>query len=88
MKSLRWSDHARKKTTAREIDEAAVEQALTNPDAIVAGKPRSQIYMRRYRDTVLQTEMLMRVVVEETEAELVVVTVYRTSKFAKYEVEK
>jgi hypothetical protein len=29
--------------------------------------------------------MLLRVVVEETDAELVVVTLYKTSKFRKYE---
>lgn len=41
--------------------------------------------MRRYRDDVLRTEMLLRVIVEETRAELVVVTLYKTSKFRKYE---
>ena len=41
--------------------------------------------MRRYFDSVLQTEMLVRVVVEETETESVVVTLYKTSKFKKYE---
>ncbi len=39
----------------------------------------------RYRDDVLRTEMLLRVIVEETRAELVVVTLYKTSKFGKYE---
>jgi hypothetical protein len=41
--------------------------------------------MRRYTDAVLQTPMLLRVVVEETPSELVVVTLYKTSKFGKYE---
>ena len=36
-------------------------------------------------DSVLQTEMLLRVVVEETETEWVIVTLYKTSKFKKYE---
>jgi len=35
-------------------------------------------------DAVLQTPMLLRVVVEETPAEMVVVTLYKTSKFGKY----
>ena len=43
------------------------------------------IFMRRYADSVLQTEMLLRVVVEETETEWVIVTLYKTSKFKKYE---
>jgi hypothetical protein len=41
--------------------------------------------MRRYFDDVLQMEMLLRVVVEETAAEITVVTLYKTSKFGKYE---
>jgi hypothetical protein len=41
--------------------------------------------MRRYFDDVLRVEMLLRVVVEETDEELTVVTLYKTSKFAKYE---
>jgi hypothetical protein len=55
------------------------------PDAVVPGRPPRQIYMRRYPDAVLQTEMLLRVVVEATAEELVIVTLYKTSKFAKYE---
>jgi len=42
-------------------------------------------FMRRYFDAILETEMLLRVVLDETEAELTVVTLYKTSKFAKYE---
>ena len=34
---------------------------------------------------VLETEMLLRVVVEETGTERVVVTLYKTSRFRKYE---
>jgi hypothetical protein len=41
--------------------------------------------MRRYFDAILETEMLLRVVVEETDTQLTVVTLYKTSKFAKYE---
>ena len=41
--------------------------------------------MRRYFDEILEAEMLLRVVVEETDVELTVVTLYKTSKFAKYE---
>ena len=41
--------------------------------------------MRRYRDAMLQTEMLLRVVVEEIAKEFVSVTLHKTSKFKKYE---
>jgi len=42
--------------------------------------------MRRYFDEVLRAKILLRVAVEENEMELTVVTLYKTSKFAKYEV--
>lgn len=40
--------------------------------------------MRRYFDTLLQQEMLLRVVIEEAAEEMVVVTVYKTSRFDRY----
>lgn len=40
--------------------------------------------MRCYFDTSLGHEMLLRVVVEETAVERVVITVYKTSRIAKY----
>jgi len=58
---------------------------IARPDSIVPGQWRRRIFMRRYFDAILETEMLLRVVVEETDTELTVVTLYKTSKFAKYE---
>ena len=40
--------------------------------------------MRRYFDERLQQEMLIRVVLEETENERVITTVYIASKIGKY----
>lgn len=40
--------------------------------------------MRRYFDQVLQQEILLRMVVEDTATERVVITVYKTSQVAKY----
>jgi hypothetical protein len=85
MKSIRWSAHARKKAAKREVPENEVERTIARPDSIVPGEWRRQIFMRRYFDAILETEMLLRVVVQETDTELTVVTLYKTSKFAKYE---
>ena len=62
-----------------------MERTIARPDSIVPGQWRRQIFMRRYFDAILETEMLLRIVVEETDVELTVVTLYKTSKFAKYE---
>ena len=85
MKPIRWTAHARKKVAAREVSMADIEQTIARPDSIVSGHPPRRIFMRRYFDDVLQSEMLLRVVVEETDAEMAVITLYRTSKFKKYE---
>jgi len=85
MKPIRWSVHARGKATKREADQVEVEQAIIRPDSVIQGQPPRSIFMRRYFDKVLKMELLLRVVVEETETELIVVTLYKTSKFRKYE---
>jgi uncharacterized protein DUF4258 len=85
MKPIRWSAHARKKAAKREVQQNEVERTVAQPDSIAPGQGRRSIFMRRYFDAILETEMLLRVVVEETDKELTVVTLYKTSKFAKYE---
>ncbi len=40
--------------------------------------------MRRYHDEVLGQEILLRAVIEDTMNEIVVVTVFKTSKISKY----
>ncbi|OQC08223.1 MAG: hypothetical protein BWX80_00551 [Candidatus Hydrogenedentes bacterium ADurb.Bin101] len=77
--------HARKKADAREVSNTEIEGTILLPDSIMPGRPPRQVYTRRYFDDVLQTEMLLRVVVEETPTEITVITLYKTSKFAKYE---
>ena len=86
MKPIRWSAHARKKAATREVKQKEVEQTISRPDSIVPGQCPRRIFMRRYFDQILRAEMLLRVVVEGTDVELTVVTLYKTSKFAKYEV--
>lgn len=86
MKPIRWSAHARKKAAKREVQENEVERTIARPDSIVPGHSQRRIFMQRYFDAILETEMLLRVVVEERDEELIVVTLYKTSEFAKYEV--
>ena len=85
MKPIRWTIHAERKAAEREVPRAEVELTVRRPESAVAGEPPRRIHMRRYTDATLQSPMLLRVVVEETPTELVVVTLYKTSKFGKYE---
>ena len=84
MKSIRWTLHALQNLTDREIDQEEVNQALDQPTAIAPGQIPRSIYMRRYFDKVLQQDMLLRVVVEETIGEKVVVSVYEMSQITRY----
>lgn len=84
MKPVRWAPHALENLVVREIDRGAAEEALANPDLVVPDSPNREVYMRRYVDDLLQQQMLIRLILEHGTDEDVVVTVYKTSKIAKY----
>jgi len=84
MKPVRWSPHALDNLDDREIDRQAAEKTLTEPEFVAPGEFPRLVLMRRYFDQVLQQEMLLRMIVEDTATERVVVTVYKTSQIAKY----
>jgi hypothetical protein len=84
LKPIRWTAHALDNLRDREIDRQEVEQTLLAPEIALPEQPPREIWMRRYFDTILQQEMLLRVVVEETPREIVVITVYKTSQIERY----
>ena len=83
-KPVRWTDHALDNLGDREIARPEADRALREPEAVAPGDAGRQVLMRRYSDEVLGQEMLLRIVVEETSSERVVVTAYKTSRFKKY----
>jgi hypothetical protein len=84
LKPIRWTSHAWDDLAVRDIPRDEAERTLAAPDHIAEGRKPRAIYQRRYYDTLLGQEMLLRVVIEETELERVIVTLYKTSKFKKY----
>jgi hypothetical protein len=84
VKLTRWTSHALENLVAREIDREEAEKTLAAPDLVVPGHASRWILTRRYYDTLLQQEMLLRMIVEETATERIVVTVYKTSQIARY----
>jgi len=84
MTGIRWAPHALRNLADREIDRVEAERTLVDPERVAPGQPSRMVFMRRYFDMLLQQEMLLRVVVEETADEIVVVTLYKTSQVAKY----
>ncbi len=84
VKPVRFSDHVLANLTDHDIDRGEVEKTLAEPEAIEPGHEGEQVYMRRYHDTVLDQQMLLRVIIEESDSEIVVVTVYKTSQIGRY----
>lgn len=88
MKPFRWTPHAENEVKSREIDRTEVETTLRQPDFVAPGQPPRTVYSRRYFDSLLQSDMLLRVIVEETATEVTIITLYKTSNFKKYEKER
>lgn len=84
MKPIRWTNHARQNLAEREIDRPEVETTIRQPERVEEDPPDRRILLRRYYDKLLNKEMLLRVVVAEGEAEIIVITVYKTSQFRRY----
>ena len=84
MKRLRWTLHALKALKDRGIARAEVDNTITAPELSVLDPPHRVVLMRRFFDGQLERQKLLRVVVEETGQERVVITVYKTSRIARY----
>jgi hypothetical protein len=84
MKPVRWGPHALRNLTEREIDSREAAGAVAAPDRVRAGHSGRLIYVRRYQDEVLGAPMLLCLVVEDLPNEVVVVTAYKSSRFARY----
>jgi hypothetical protein len=83
-KPVRWSPHAVEWLTRRGVDAEEARLAVIAPEFMAPAKHGRTVYMRRYVDSSRGKAMLVRVIVEETATELVVLTVYHTSKVDKY----
>lgn len=77
-------DHARFQMKRRQISEDQVRQALTAPQQIIGEEGGRYIYQSKLFLPNSGKERLFRVVVDTRREPVEVVTVYRTSKIAKY----
>ena len=84
MKPVHRLPHALKNLVDRETEREHADRTLADPELIVPGQTGRKVFMRRYFDTNLQHEMLLRIILEETTEEVVVVTVYKTSQIDRY----
>jgi len=84
VKPVRWTLHALDNLIDREVDREEAEETLIYPEFILPNQPQRSLLMRHYFDRVLQQEMLLIIIVEDTDRERVVVTLFKTSQFSRY----
>jgi hypothetical protein len=84
VKRLHWTLHELQNLLDREIDRTEADKTFAQPEFTVPVQFPRNVCMRRYFDSLLQQEMLLRVIVEETMTEIVVVSVYKTSQIERY----
>lgn len=84
MKAMRWTRHALEALAEREIDREEADRALNGPTATLPGLGHRTLHLHKYHDRVLDREMLLCVVTEGHGDEVVIVTLYKTSKIEKY----
>ena len=77
--------HAIKRYRGRGIKDEHLELTLNDPTWIIPTQPDGRkIHMRKFFDERLEKEVLLRVVFDEIIEERQVVSMYYTSKLAKY----
>ncbi len=84
MKPIRWSTHALQNLRDREIDRLEAEKTIDTPDRTIPRRSPRQMLVRRYQDLHLGQEMALCVLIEETDNERIVITLYKTSQIKKY----
>lgn len=77
-------EHAGFEAARRGISEEFVKFVVTNPQQKISSKKGRIIVQNRYDDKSENKEMLIRIIGTETSDMFSVITVYKTSKIAKY----
>lgn len=81
---LLFTTHSEEQMRARNISTEEVEDTVQNPQQQLPAVRGRQVFQSQYFDFVEQKNMLMRVIVEPQDEDLVVISVYKTSKVSKY----
>lgn len=82
--TLKLSDHVRRQAARRGIDEATVRAVAETPEQVVPVRPGREVRQSRIPFAPAGDVFLVRVFVDIAIGSETAVTVYRTSKIAKY----
>lgn len=83
MKKISWHGHAKQRLWERSIDSKIVLLTIREPEQVFT-KGKFKVLHRRYYEIGHRKHYLLRVFIEESIHEIVVYSVYKTSKIDKY----
>jgi len=72
----------------RGISEHEVKDVIKNPDQFIEYEKKRLVYQKKSFDRAQNKWYLFRVILEKSNKNVIVITVYKTSKIAKYWREK
>ena len=79
-----FTNHARMQMARRHISEAAALEAVEGPQQTIYLSGRRYVHQNRYFDPIEGKEMIIRVFVEPSTDDMIVVSAYRTSQISEY----
>jgi hypothetical protein len=82
MTAIEITNYARLQMLERELPEEWIQDLISNPPQVIAGSQGRQIAQKKV--IIGGKEQLLRVIFEQDEDRIIVVTAYTTSRVAKY----
>jgi len=79
-----FTAQAEEQVQSRNIARELVLDTFENPHQRIPGYKGRRIYQSRYFDAFENKEMLIRVITEIRGDDLIIISIYKTSKLAKY----
>ncbi|MGH9779162.1 MAG: DUF4258 domain-containing protein [Candidatus Acidiferrales bacterium] len=76
--------HAREMAGRRQIDETLIREVARQPEQRVEGAEGAVVLQSRFTDAQTGKGMLLRLVAEERQGRVRILTVYKTSRIEKY----
>ena len=83
MRKYRLTEHAKEEIIRRQIPINMLEDVISNPQAILPAANNRKCYQAVYAFK-NQKKYLIRIIVEEKNEQLLIITGYKTSKIGKY----
>jgi hypothetical protein len=82
--NILFTEHAKFEIERRQIKEDDLKELINQPHQRISTKKGRVIFQKKYFDTIIKKEMLLRVIGKKERGKFVVITAYKTSRVKKY----